>query len=98
MRRICLLLLAILCSVGIGACPSDDTEKPTNILLITIDTLRADHLGTWGYPRDTSRSDPLVEPSTIWMHGAGVDDPRGVRTACNRDCQNVNINSNLRES
>lgn len=28
-------------------------ERP-DILLITIDTLRADHLGAWGYPRDVS--------------------------------------------
>ncbi len=29
---------------------------PDNVILITIDTLRADHLGTYGYVRDTSPS------------------------------------------
>jgi arylsulfatase len=28
--------------------------RPPNLLLISIDTLRADHLGLYGYPRDTS--------------------------------------------
>jgi arylsulfatase A-like enzyme len=28
--------------------------RPPNILLITVDTLRADHLSAWGYPRPTS--------------------------------------------
>lgn len=30
------------------------SKPPINILLITIDTLRADHLGAYGYTRDTS--------------------------------------------
>lgn len=29
-------------------------ERPPNILLITVDTLRADHLSAWGYARPTS--------------------------------------------
>jgi len=34
---------------------------PPNILLITVDTLRADHLSAWGYPRPTSpRLDQLA--------------------------------------
>ncbi len=28
--------------------------KPINVILITVDTLRADHLGVYGYPRNTS--------------------------------------------
>ncbi|MGH7804794.1 MAG: sulfatase family protein [Candidatus Binatia bacterium] len=31
-------------------------ERPWNVVWITIDTLRADHLGSYGYPRDTSPS------------------------------------------
>lgn len=37
----------------LGACGGGPQEPP-NILLITIDTLRADHLSAWGYPRETS--------------------------------------------
>jgi arylsulfatase A-like enzyme len=41
-----LLLLAAGCSQG--------DEGPRNVILIGVDTLRADHLGLYGYPRDTS--------------------------------------------
>jgi arylsulfatase len=38
-----------------------------NVLLITIDTLRADHLGTYGYPRDTSpHMDALGQAGTVF--------------------------------
>jgi arylsulfatase A-like enzyme len=45
--RAALLLLAL-------GCGSSAPEGPPDILLITIDTLRADHLGCYGYPRPTS--------------------------------------------
>ena len=35
------------------ACGGSD-DRPPDILLVTIDTLRADHLGLYGYPRATS--------------------------------------------
>jgi arylsulfatase A-like enzyme len=35
------------------AVPAGDANRP-DILLLSIDTLRADHLGAWGYDRDTS--------------------------------------------
>jgi arylsulfatase A-like enzyme len=38
-------VLAVACSVG---------PTPPNVVLIVIDTLRADHLGSYGYPLDTS--------------------------------------------
>jgi len=40
---------------------------PPNLLLMTIDTLRADHLGCYGYARDTSRSiDGLARDGTLF--------------------------------
>ena len=42
-----LLLLCLACS---GPAP----EGPPAILLVTVDTLRADHLGIYGYERRTS--------------------------------------------
>lgn len=33
---------------------SKKKERPTNVILISLDTLRADHLGCYGYFRDTS--------------------------------------------
>ena len=41
-----------------------------NVLLITIDTLRADHLGMYGYPRPTSPNlDKLAADGTLFEHG-----------------------------
>lgn len=44
--------LALLC-VFAASC-GDDTPRRPNVLLISVDTLRADHLGCYGYARDTS--------------------------------------------
>jgi arylsulfatase len=46
-----LLLLLLTATPG---CGPDRPEGPPNILLISIDTLRADHMGCYGYARDTS--------------------------------------------
>jgi arylsulfatase A-like enzyme len=41
-----------------------------NILLVTIDTLRADHLGCYGYPRPTSPAiDALAAAGTVFENG-----------------------------
>ncbi len=54
-----ILLLAPLLLLGAGGCgPGDDAPEelpdPPNIVLFTIDTLRADHLHCYGYRRETS--------------------------------------------
>jgi len=42
-------------SLWLSGCGKKKTDvKPTNIILISIDTLRADHLGCYGYERPTS--------------------------------------------
>ena len=42
----------------------------SNVLLITIDTLRADHLGAYGYRRDTSpHLDRLARDGALFVHG-----------------------------
>jgi arylsulfatase A-like enzyme len=44
--------------------------RDANILLITIDTTRADHLGMYGYPRPTSPSlDAMAREATVFEHG-----------------------------
>ncbi|MBD3278092.1 MAG: sulfatase-like hydrolase/transferase [Candidatus Aegiribacteria sp.] len=49
------------------ALPPDNPRQ--NILLIIIDTLRADHLSCYGYSRQTSPSlDSLAESGTIWSN------------------------------
>ena len=42
----------MLASLGCG--PTETPRERPDIVLITADTLRADHLGIYGYPRDTS--------------------------------------------
>jgi len=54
----------MLAIVGLAGC---SRQPPPNVILISIDTLRADHLGVAGYSRDTSpRLDELGSRSTIF--------------------------------
>lgn len=34
--------------------PADESERPPNLVVVTIDTLRVDHVGCYGYFRDTT--------------------------------------------
>jgi arylsulfatase len=46
--------------------PAPEPELP-DVVLISVDTLRADRLGAWGYHRDTSpHMDALAEQSVVW--------------------------------
>ena len=47
-----LLFFLLLSGVFCPGCVKQKTEW--NVLLITLDTTRADHLGCYGYPRNTS--------------------------------------------
>ena len=49
--------------------PSAAAGNPLNVVLITIDTLRADHLGAYGYRRPTSpRIDALARSGALFEH------------------------------
>jgi arylsulfatase A-like enzyme len=44
--------------------------RDANVLLLTIDTTRADHLGMYGYPRATSpHLDAMAREATVFEHG-----------------------------
>ncbi|MEN8181681.1 MAG: sulfatase [Myxococcota bacterium] len=59
------LLLASLCGLGSG-CRSDPPRRP-NLVLVVVDTLRSDHLGTYGYSRATSpHLDRLAATGTVF--------------------------------
>ncbi len=46
---------------------SADAGQAVNVILITVDTLRADHLGVYGYPRNTSPNvDRFAKESTLF--------------------------------
>jgi arylsulfatase A-like enzyme len=48
------VLLAVLLAVAAVAGCGGEPRAPRHVLLITVDTLRADHLSLYGYPRETS--------------------------------------------
>ena len=68
MRKIITLILVVaICAAAVFAAKRLLTKKPPNILVILIDTLRADHLGVYGYPRDTSpRLDAFARENTMF--------------------------------
>ncbi len=47
-------LAVALLAVGLASCTPAGAPRPPNILLVSIDSLRADHLESYGYPRETS--------------------------------------------
>ena len=60
------LTTALIC-LGVLACAGDSPPKPPNLILVTLDTLRADHLGLYGYFRDTSPNlDRFVEDALVF--------------------------------
>jgi arylsulfatase A-like enzyme len=63
------LLLAASCSREPAAPPSNPPESPRSVLLITIDTLRADHVGAYGYAAArTPAIDALARGGTRYDH------------------------------
>ncbi len=67
LRRVaCDLIVA----VGAFACSADTPRdaRPLNLIVVLVDTLRADHLGHYGYARATSpRLDSLAEDSLVFL-------------------------------
>ncbi len=55
MQRITVIAIALATVIASAGCDGQSTPpSPRNVLLISIDALRADHLGSWKYGRDTS--------------------------------------------
>lgn len=46
--------IAAVALLGLAVPLKEKLSKPTNVILISIDALRADHLGCYGYPKPTS--------------------------------------------
>ncbi len=54
-------------ALAAGCAPAEPEERRPNVLLISIDTLRADHLGCYGYGRATSpRIDALAAEGALF--------------------------------
>ncbi len=64
-----LLIILLVSMAGCGDDPSLTHEGPPDLVVIMIDNLRADHLGSYGYDRDTSPNiDALVERGVRFAH------------------------------
>lgn len=60
-------ILALSCA-GIPTPPEPPPKSPPNVILIFVDTLRADHLGVYGYEKDTSPAlDRLASESLVFQ-------------------------------
>lgn len=57
------------------AAPAVATERPPSILVITVDALRADHLGCYGYERDTSPNIDLLVDGGVRFERAWTPEP-----------------------
>jgi arylsulfatase A-like enzyme len=63
------LLLAALAGTGAGCSPGEapNTTAPPDVVLISLDTVRRDHLGIYGYERPTTpHLDALAERGAVW--------------------------------
>jgi len=49
-----LILAAVLPAMGLAGCVDSPPGQPPNVVLIVVDTLRADHLSHYGYERPTA--------------------------------------------
>ncbi|MGK0346353.1 MAG: arylsulfatase A-like enzyme, partial [Myxococcota bacterium] len=55
--------------VGAPTVSGQPESAPRRVIVIAVDTLRPDHLGAYGYPRDTSPElDALAETSVVFDH------------------------------
>jgi arylsulfatase A-like enzyme len=54
LRAVATRLFAVLLFLALGSCSSSETRSPGNILLVILDTTRADHLSSYGYERSTT--------------------------------------------
>lgn len=68
-RRTIAVVVGLLTIAALRCAPAPDAAPSAapSLLVVTIDTLRADHLGTYGYPRDTSPTiDRLAAESIVF--------------------------------
>jgi choline-sulfatase len=72
-RRDVRRIAACVGAVALAACAAPDARPPANLLLVTIDTLRPDHLGAYGYPRPTSpQLDRFAESAVVFERAYGT--------------------------
>ncbi|HEU4929512.1 MAG TPA: sulfatase-like hydrolase/transferase, partial [Candidatus Krumholzibacteria bacterium] len=71
MKRRVLLVISVLVLLVLSSCSGE--KKPPNLVLISIDTLRPDHLGYNGHTRPTSpRLDQLASEGVVFSNALSV--------------------------
>jgi arylsulfatase A-like enzyme len=65
---LCSLVLAGVFPWGVASCQRDEPSAARNVVIIVVDTLRRDHLGAYGYDRDTS---PAID--ALALEGVSFD-------------------------
>jgi arylsulfatase len=68
------LLLLASASLLLAAC-SAEPEPPRNVIFVLVDTLRADHLGAYGYARDTSPNLDAFARGSVFFRDARSQAP-----------------------
>ena len=57
------------CSLGCSRSGGSSTASSPSVVLVTLDTLRADHVGAYGYPRNTTPTlDALADEALLFEH------------------------------
>ena len=52
-----------------AGCAASEAKRPTNVIVISVDTLRADHMSLHGYPRRTTpRIDAFAQRGVTFDH------------------------------
>jgi arylsulfatase A-like enzyme len=69
-RLIPLAALGVLLAVAACSRPPAEPERPRNVIFILVDTLRADHLGAYGYKRDTSPNLDAFARKSVFFRAA----------------------------
>ena len=65
-------LLALWLAWAAGACGGGPPARP-HLILIVVDSLRADHLGAYGYARPTSPNfDRLADQGTLFVNAFAI--------------------------
>ena len=72
---VALVVLMLFSGSSIHRVPVAAGQPPKGIILISLDTLRADHLGTYGYHRDTSPYIDAFAKESIVLENAVVQSP-----------------------
>jgi len=66
-RAVATLLFALLVAATNSSCGPE--PPPPNVVLISLDTLRADHVGTYGYPKETTPNlDRFAETGIVFLN------------------------------